>query len=144
MCAGSFQVFSVTHLVFPMWGVRRYDVFWELSLPLAREAPSFPRSVLSSGEPKSVKHCLEAFFAGEKLEARRPRDIALRSAACTMQSMTWKSSHCAPLAPFNSALYGDDADVSCKIETYASSWLLCLVSISVRAERLGALHNLTA
>ncbi|KAK9831376.1 hypothetical protein WJX81_007244 [Elliptochloris bilobata] len=45
-----------------------YDVFWELSLPLAREAPPFPRSVLSSGEPKSVKHCLEAFFAGEKLE----------------------------------------------------------------------------
>jgi len=50
---------------------RRYDVFWELSLPLAREAPSFPRSVISSGEPKSVKHCLEAFFAGEKLEVRR-------------------------------------------------------------------------
>jgi len=46
-------------------------VFWELSLPLAREAPSFPRSVISSGEPKSVKHCLEAFFAGEKLEVRR-------------------------------------------------------------------------
>ena len=51
----------------------RCDVFWELSLPLAREAPSFPRSVLSSGEPKSVKHCLEAFFAGEKLEVRRAR-----------------------------------------------------------------------
>ena len=54
----------------------RYDVFWELSLPLAREAPSFPRSVLSSGEPKSVKHCLDAFFAGEKLEVWRSRLIA--------------------------------------------------------------------
>lgn len=52
---------------------RRYDVFWELSLPLARGTPSFPRSVLSSGEPKSVKHCLEAFFAGEKLEVRGAR-----------------------------------------------------------------------
>ena len=61
----------------------RYDVFWELSLPLAREAPSFPRSVISSGEPKSVKHCLEAFFAGEKLEVGTQPPPLMRNPGCT-------------------------------------------------------------
>lgn len=77
----------------------RYDVFWELSLPLAREAPSFPRSVLSSSEPKSVKHCLEAFFAGEKLEVRRTCDSEPRCAGCDMHPDDLAHLHYALLGP---------------------------------------------
>ena len=53
-------------------------MFWELSLPLAREAPSFPRSVISSG--------LEAFFAGEKLEVR-PGVVALTPSLNFLQAL---------------------------------------------------------